>query len=396
MPLRTNALISAVIALLVITSGCLGDDEEPDVKIDLTLMGEDGQNVVQGNNTSFQFVIDNNWKDNATLVMSVDKVPNGWSIDFLPERVTLEKKHTGTGVRMNVSVPDDAKQKRQDLKVKVKAQGSDVHKKYLFVTVFPQSDTIGHSLQVVTPGGDTVYVNYTGYLINGSVFDSTYEDIDLSDAIEKAPSWNPRGTHDPQPFHPGRNELVPGFETGFTNMRKGEYKTFFVHEEDAYSAYEESTISLTETIPMKEYWSTNEFERAFDHQPPAMWLIVTHRKWNWTVQVVNIADDDDRTVTLLIMVSPGDTTDTQNWTSEVVSVDSTANGGEGEIVLRHHPGPVGSDAKMYNSSAPKEFDYGEVIDLTDTTVTVRVQTSHHPLAGEHLIFWIKIHDFQAS
>lgn len=392
---KTNALISVVLALVLLTSGCIGGDDEPEVKIQLTLMGEDAQNVVQGNNTSFQFVVENNWKTNATLIMSVGKVPDDWSVELLPERVTLEK-HTSAGFRFNVSVPEDARQNRHDIKVNVKAQGSDIHKKFLYVTVFPLSSTIGHNLEVVTPGGDTTYVNYTGYLTNGEVFDTTYEEIGLSEGITKAPSWVPRSTYDPQPFHPGRGELVPGFETGFTNMRKGEYKTFFVPEDQAYSRYEERTINLTESIPMREYWPTSEFERAFDHQAPAMWLIVNHRKWNWTAQVVDIADDEDQTVTIMLQVSPGDITETYGWETEVVSVDSTANGGVGEIVLRHHPGEVGSPAQLYNVTAPKEYDYGEVIELTDETVTVKVQTSHHELAGKDLIFWVKIHEFQPA
>jgi FKBP-type peptidyl-prolyl cis-trans isomerase 2 len=393
MALKTYALLSAVIALLVLSSGCIGGDDDPDVKIDLTLMGEDGQNVVQGNNTSFMFVIENNWKENATLIMDIGKVPNDWDVEFIPERAVLEK-HTGIAVRMNVSLSSDAFLQRKDLNVKVRAQGSDVHKKELTVTVFPQSDTIGHSLKVVTPGGDTTYVNYTGYLLNGQVFDTTYEDIGISESVEKTPDYQPRSTWDPQPFHPGRGELVAGFEAGWTNMRQGEYKSFFVHEEDAYSVYEESTRNLTEAFPLREEWSSNEFERAF-REEPTMWLLVTHRQWNWTAQVVFIADDEDKTVTLELRVSPGDTTDTFGWDSEVISVDSTANGGVGEFILHHNPGQVGDIAQIYNRTAPVEYDFGEVIEVTDDTVSVRIQTSHHPLAGEHLIFWVKIHEFQS-
>jgi FKBP-type peptidyl-prolyl cis-trans isomerase 2 len=394
MALKSNALMSAAVVIILLTSGCIGGDDEPEVKIGFTLMGEEEQNVVQGNNTTFQFVIENNWKENATLKMSIDDVPDDWSVEFLPVEAALEK-HTSTGVRMNVSVSDDATQRRHDLTVKVRAQGSDVHKKSLTVTIFPLGSAIGHNLDVVTPGGDTVYVNYTGYLLNGEVFDTTYEDIALSEGINKTDGYVGRSSWDSQPFHPGKGELVPGFEDGFTNMRKGEYKCFFVPEEEAYSRYEENTMNLTETIPLREEWSSSEFERAW-REAPAMWLVVTHRKWNWTAQVVGIADDDDRTVTVQLMVSPGDTTETYGWESEVVSVDSTANGGAGEIVLRHDPGEVGTSAQIYNKTAPKEYDYGEVLELTDTTVTVRVQTSHHELAGEDLIFWVKIHEFQAA
>lgn len=388
----TAMLASVIIALMVLTSGCLGGDEEPEVKIKLTLMGEDTQNVVQGNNTTFVFLVENNWKDEAVIDMSVVDSPKDWDVDFIPSEVTLEK-HKGTAVRMNVSVPDDALRKGYDIKLRAKAKGSDVHKKSLTVTVFTLDATISHGLEVVEPGSTTIYVNYTGFLSDGRVFDTTWEDIALSASIEKTDDFQGRADYSAAPFRAGQGQLIEGWEKNWLNMRKGEYKSFFVPEEEAYSVYKESTINLTETVPMKEYWSTQEFNRAF-RQEPALWLVVTHRKWNWTAQVVDIDDDADKTVTIQLQVKPGDTTETYGWETEVISVDSTADGGRGTIVLRHHPDEVGSEAQIYNSTAPKEYDYGKVTELTDITVTVRVQTSHHALAGKDLIFVIKIHDFQ--
>ena len=107
MALKTNALISAAIVIILLTSGCIGGDDEPEVKIEFTLMGEDAQNVVQGNNTTFQFEVSNNWRDDALFKMSIDDVPDDWSVEFLPEEFTLDK-HNSTGARMNVSLPDDA------------------------------------------------------------------------------------------------------------------------------------------------------------------------------------------------------------------------------------------------------------------------------------------------
>ena len=175
-------------------------------------------------------------------------------------------------------------------------------------------------------------------------------------------------------------------------MRKGETKSFFVPEEEAYSVYEEFTLNLTESVPLTEEWASKEFLRAF-RQEPAMWMTVNHRKWNWTTTVVAIADDEDRTVTLQLDVTPGDNTTALGWESTVISVASSANGGVGEFILRHMP-TMESEAKVYNSTAPIEFDFGIVLEITDTTVTTRIQTSHHPLAGEDLIFVVKIFDFQ--
>lgn len=393
-PMRptTAMLASVIIALLVLTSGCLGGDDEPEVKIELKLMGEETQNVVQGNNTTFVFTMENNWKDDAVLVISAVDPPKDWGIDFLPSEATLEK-HKGTAVRMNVSVPDDAPRRGHDIKVRARAKGSDIHKDSITVTVFTLDATISHGLDVVEPGSTTIYVNYTGFLSDGRVFDTTNEEIALSSSVEKTDDFQGRADYSAAPFKAGQGQLIKGWERSWLNMRKGEYKSFFVPEEEAYSIYRESTINLTETVPMKEFWSTQEFKRAF-RQEPAMWLVVTHRKWNWTAQVVAIADDEETTVTLQLQVKPGDTTETYGWESEVVSVDSTADGGRGTIVLRHHPGEVGSEAQLYNASAPVEYDFGKVTGLTDTTVTVRVQSSHHALAGEDLIFVVKIHDFQ--
>ncbi len=108
------------------------------------------------------------------------------------------------------------------------------------------------------------------------------------------------------------------------------------------------------------------------------------------------ADPGEMTATLQLDVAPGDNTTAYGWESIVQSVDSSANGGEGEIVIVHHPSNIdeGVEAKLYNSTAPKEFDFGWILEITDTTVTIRVQRSHHGLAGEDLIFMVKIHDFQ--
>lgn len=394
MRLKETALTIVVAALLVLSMGCIGGDDGPDLKIELTLMGEDAQNVVVGNNTTVLFAVENNWKENATLHMTIDKVPDRWSINFVPETMALPK-HNGTGVRMNVSVPLDAEKTRHDLKVWLRGQGSDEQKRELVVTIFPQDRAIAQDVQVAEPGGPTVYVNYTGYLTNGEVFDTTIEDISLSNNIKKWTGHQGRGNYDPQPFDLGQGQLIAGFEKALTGMRKGESKSFFVPDTKAYSHYAEVQFNLTDTVTLREELEWTEFERAY-RQEPAMWLEVMHRKWNWTVQVVDLPMDEEgvRSVVIEHKVRVGDNTTTYGWESVVQSIDSTANGGLGEIVMIHHPGTVGSHAQIYNSSAPVEYDFGEVIEVTDTWVRVKVQQSHHDLAGEDLIFACKIHDFQ--
>ena len=115
----------------------------------------------------------------------------------------------------------------------------------------------------VVDQGDVVYVNYTGFLLNGKVFDTTDNDVATDFRVEKDnDTWQPRSIYEPAPFHPGSGELVQGFEDGFANMRAGETKAFFVHEDKAYSRYEEETLNLTESIPLTEDWKANDFQRA--------------------------------------------------------------------------------------------------------------------------------------
>ena len=390
MRLGRLALTVAVICLLVLSSGCIGKRDEPTIRVKLDVLGSDEQNVVQGNNTTFMFLAENNWKENATLLFSVGKMPKDWTYELVPESVELDK-NKGATFRLNISVPSTAQERGHTIKVKVKAQGSDIHKKSKEIRVFPLTDTISPELDIVDQG-DVVYVNYTGFLLNGQVFDTTIEEIAENPLVNRSDSFQPRTIYEPAPFHPLTGELVKGFEEGFANMRAGESKAFFVHEDQAYSRYEEETINLTETIPLTEKWRYNDFQRAF-RQDPAMHLVVTHRKWGWNATVTSITDDEVRMVSLRLLVEPGYLTTAYGWDSTVASVDSSANGGVGEIVLSHDP-KMDTEVQLYNSTAPKEFDFGEVLEITDTQVTVRVQTSHHALAGEHLIFVVEIDRFQ--
>lgn len=393
----TALLSSAIVVLLVLSSGCLGGDDEPEIKVALILMGEKAQNVVQGNNTTFLFAIENNWKDDATLIVSVDKVPDDWTVDLIPPRAVLEEKFSGTSVRVNISSPWNAKQKGFEFNIQLKAQDSDVHKDSQKVKVFILDSTVSPELDIVETGGMVVYMNYTGYLTNGTVFDTNNENTSISSSIPKADSFQSRPVYEPTPFRPGSGQMIAGFEDGIMGIRKGESKSFFIPEDLAYSDWQDMDINITEEIPLREEWSSNEFNRAF-REEPAMWMVVTHRRWNWTAQVVSIDLDEQQTVTLQLQVEPGDETDTYGWKSVVLSVDSTANGGVGVIILDNDPdedGPVvGGPAQMYNASAPVEYDFGNVVEITDTVIKVRIQRSHHDLAGEDLIFYVKVDHFQ--
>lgn len=68
--------------------------------------------------------------------------------------------------------------------------------------------------------GDTVTVNYTGKLEDGSIFDTS-----LTEGRE------------PLKATLGEGQLIPGFENGLIDMSEGESKIIEIQPEDAYGEY---------------------------------------------------------------------------------------------------------------------------------------------------------------
>ena len=75
--------------------------------------------------------------------------------------------------------------------------------------------------------GDTVQVNYTGKLADGTVFDSSVG-------------------REPLEFKLGANQMIPGFEKAVLGMKVGEKKAVTIQAEEAYGQYRPE---LTAQIP---------------------------------------------------------------------------------------------------------------------------------------------------
>ena len=73
--------------------------------------------------------------------------------------------------------------------------------------------------------GDTVTVNYTGRLVDGTVFDSS-----LNEGRE------------PLVAKLGEGNLIKGFENGLIDMNIGDTKTVEIEVEDAYGPYNDYMI----------------------------------------------------------------------------------------------------------------------------------------------------------
>jgi FKBP-type peptidyl-prolyl cis-trans isomerase SlpA len=74
--------------------------------------------------------------------------------------------------------------------------------------------------------GDTVIVNYTGKLEDGTIFDSS-----LNEGREPLKSTL------------GQNQLIPGFEQGLLDMSIGDKKTIEIEPENAYGDIKPQMVS---------------------------------------------------------------------------------------------------------------------------------------------------------
>jgi len=77
--------------------------------------------------------------------------------------------------------------------------------------------------------GDTVKVNYTGRLEDGTVFDSSV--VEGRSPLETTL---------------GQGQLIKGFENGLMEMSEGEKKTVTIEVEDAYGPYQDYMVDEVE------------------------------------------------------------------------------------------------------------------------------------------------------
>ena len=105
--------------------------------------------------------------------------------------------------------------------------------------------------------GDSVKVNYTGRLEDGSVFDSS-----LTEGRE------------PLTATLGQGQLIKGFESGLLGMSEGEKKTVEIESEDAYGPYIEGMVTEVEKGRLPEGVKEGDVLQGFGPQGPIMVKVV--------------------------------------------------------------------------------------------------------------------------
>jgi len=93
--------------------------------------------------------------------------------------------------------------------------------------------------------GDTVRANYTGKLLNNSVFDTSIEDVAKeNDIFQEGRVYAPLG------FRTGFGFVIPGFELGLLNIEVGDKATVIMPSELGYANNPPSGIGIPENSPL--------------------------------------------------------------------------------------------------------------------------------------------------
>ncbi len=199
--------------------------------------------------------------------------------------------------------------------------------------------------------GDEVLMDYIGMFEDGRVFDTSIYEVASNDNLyPKAFSFSMRGDASAYtPFqmtaglYEGEGATIKGFAMGVIGLSEGDQSTITVVPGEGYELDETKleTIPLVETVTATETMSESDFLSLFGVSAEPLG-IATHYKWGYDV-IVNSVEAGMVTLkhiptvgeTVYPFGDPSDETTPMGWACEVVGYDPEADGGIGEVTVRH-------------------------------------------------------------
>jgi|GEM_PF-603862 len=379
--LTSIIIIGAMLILTVLSSGCTAptigkmpwESTTEEVKKLTFDTPRRELNITPGETVTFAIIVKNNRDGNESVSLSA-KLPTNWKGTVYPTIANMSKKGSA-GVFLTVEVPKSASLgKKYTIKLVAKSRIYEG-----FSTTYSVYGKIIKTPSTIAKNNSTVKVDYVGRLENGQVFDTTYAKVGRETGFAKTPDFTtkPESGYKPLSFTIGSGSMIKGFEDGIKGMTFGESRTIIIPPRLGYGVFENKTINLTENIKMYETMNVSEFHAKYG--TPAINMVFTHSFWGWKIVVVDI---NENYVTFKNDPEMGDKVTPYSWITDVISIDSTANNGEGAITVKHNP-VLGMNVTSQGLS-------GVVVNLDSTTVTVEFNTGTHSLSTKVLIFDVTI------
>jgi FKBP-type peptidyl-prolyl cis-trans isomerase 2 len=238
--------------------------------------------------------------------------------------------------------------------------------------------------------GDQVTVDYVGMFEDGTVFDTSIENIANNNALyPKSLTYTPREDYLPLAFTVGLGEMIAGFDSGVVGMATNQTKTLTIPPEEGYGYPDESlieTMSMTVSKPIYE-WTTNttNFETKY-FVPAELGTTARSAEYGWNI-TVNFIDPISDIVRIKNEPHLHEKTSLYlGWYSEVISIDTTANGGEGEIIVKHMLTPEDAGKLVSTDEAGRAFTVINV-NTDSNIITIDYNTE---VVGKTLIFKVTV------
>lgn len=153
--------------------------------------------------------------------------------------------------------------------------------------------------------GDLIAVHYIGTYENGTVFDTSREQVAKDNDL-----WIEERDYAPLQVQVGSGSVIKGFDDALVGMDVGDTKKVTIAAEDAYGAYDPSkvervprkeTFNRTLEVPRQEKIAADQFEDIFGVEASLNLKVETEQS-PWPYKVVEMGDP----LTVEVFVSPGD------------------------------------------------------------------------------------------
>lgn len=149
-------------------------------------------------------------------------------IEEVIHKDTADEKGFQAKVEAYFKAEGDKAKNNEEKNIKKYIDNNSVKAKTLPSGLSVATTTEGKGVQPVA--GDSVVVNYTGKLLSGKVFDTSVEAN-----AKKANIFNPaRAPYQPLSLIIGKGNVIPGFDEGVMQMKKGEKATIIIPSKLGY------------------------------------------------------------------------------------------------------------------------------------------------------------------
>ncbi len=238
--------------------------------------------------------------------------------------------------------------------------------------------------------GDTVQVDYIGtFADNGLVFDTSLQSVARDNAsYPKAFAFSWHSTWQALSVTIGSGGVVKGFDLGIQGLAVGDAKTIAVPAALGYGFADPAKIivkPLFESVPVRLTMSASDFVATY-HTAAVSGTNVTDPFWGWTAYV-NVAGS---IVTVTNSPLPGQLVRPYGvWNAQVVSIDDTANGGQGVVVVHHLLDPSVVDrVGLGSTGAQGQRQVVFVVTSVDLAAGTYTLNYNSPTVGRTLAFQV--------